>query len=222
MTDSKKNIAVVEEILALDLSPEVLRAVQSLKTGTLPPEMISNHPGKGGKVFSYVKHTHATQTMNDSGLLWDFHANIGDAVLYEDRSAAVPCTLTVRLVLTTGETIERSVTEVGAFEDGSGVMPKAMILASAASRGLPRCMMRMFGWGLELYPDSRTPPVGWWKALRGYAATKKIASSDLREELKKRGFEEKDLELRYEEAVQIINKMSEVKPEKFDDNGSGE
>lgn len=220
MTEDKKKLAMVDEILSLDLAPEVVQAVVSLKTGKLPPEMISNHPGKGGRIFSYVKHTHATMTMNNSGLLWDYDADVGNATLFEDRSAAVPCKLTVRLVLNDGSTIERHVTEVGAFEDGTGVMPKAMILASAASRGLPRCMMRMFGWGIELYPESATPPVGWWKALRGYAASKKIASKDLRAELKKRGFEEEDLELRYEEAVEIINEMSKEKPEKFnDDNG---
>jgi len=209
------NDSLAIQILAEDeITPETVRALTSLATARIPKEMISEHPGKGGRKFQYVKHTHATRVMLESGLLWDFKADVGNAMVFDDRSAAVPCTLTVRIQLRTGEWLERSVTEVGAFEDGGAGMPSAMMVASAASRGLPRCMMRMFGWGIELYPDSETPPVGWWRALTGLARKYKVDPKLLRDQLKEEGFSEDDLGPKFDEIVGIIKDLADYKEEK--------
>jgi len=194
-----------EQLLPLDqleLKPEVLRAVVAIRTRKIPPEMISEHPGKGGKKFRYLKHTNATDIMLDSGLPWDYE--VLSYQVFPDKSVSALCKLTVRLQLKDGTWVSRTITEVG-VHDGNvqPPLPTASAVAAAASRGLPRCIFRMFGLGKELYPDSVTPTAGWWSALNGYARNLKVAEADLIEALKKAGITKDDLEERYEEAIEI-------------------
>jgi len=198
-----------QELLPLDeieLKPEVLRSVVAIRTRTIPPEMISEHPGKSGKKFRYLKHTNATDIMLDSGLPWDYE--VLSYQVFPDRSVAALCRLTVKLHLKDGSWVSRTITEVG-VHDGNvqPPLPVASAVASAASRGLPRCIFRMFGLGKELYPDSVTPPAGWLRALLGYSKNLKIPEGDLIEALKKADITKENLQEHYEEAIEIVHSL---------------
>lgn len=205
--------AIQTLLLDKELSPQQLSALTALATQKIPDEMILSHPGKGAQTFRYVSHVHATQVMQDSGLLYDYHADVGKAQYFDqDHSAAVPCTLTVRLYIKDDDVwVDKSITEVGVFEDQAKTMPRAAVIAAAASRGLPRCMFRMFGFGKELYKESATPPIGWWAALTRFSRRMGVTDDDLAKRLKDEGFTGEELSNRYEEAIEIVKEMSSQK-----------
>jgi len=207
-----------KELAKVKVTPDHMEAILALRKREIPDKYISEHPGKGQQKFRYLKHTHATEVMLDSGLIFDYHVDIGNAIWFEeDHSAAVPCTLTVKLEVIDEEnpannkTIEKSVTETGFFQDGTSrkTMPRAAVITAAGSRGLPRCMMRMFGFGLDLYPEHSTPPKGWWAAFVGYAREYGVQIDAFREEIKTRGYTEDDLRPKFDEIMAILREMAE-------------
>lgn len=170
---------IKSELLDKRFTPEVLTARELIITGVTPEEAIKRHPGKGGKVFEYIKHTYGSETMRNAfGPTWGFKT--GRWEYFDDRSAAIECTLWVDYSLKddggepTGEYYRQEVTEVGMFEGGTS-MPKAFIIGSAASRGLMRCMMRMFGVGQEFYDkEDDVTPAGPWTALKRFGVSRGI------------------------------------------------
>lgn len=164
----------------VDITPQAARAIQAIQTGIIPKEQISAHPGKGGKVFRYVKHPHATQLMNDSfGMAWDWE--VTSPQVFDDGSAMTlgRMTLNVPYVDSHGmqQVHKRVIQEVGAFDPAPGnPMPKAMRIGSAASRALLKCMFRAFGFGKELYDlkDEEPSPDAAWNVLWNQAKNAKI------------------------------------------------
>lgn len=191
-----------------DLDNRTISAITSLRTGKIPDSMISTHPGKGKQVFRYVKHTHATQVLVDAFPILTFDWKILDWEVFADKSAAVRGQLDVHFKNKYGETITLTVIEIGVFEDltTSKAMPTAALVASAASRALPRSMMRMFGWGIELYPDAKTTPDGWWKAIKGIAASRspKVPEEIIVNWLKEHEITQEKLEEHYTEIVEFV------------------
>jgi hypothetical protein len=132
-----------------EISPRYLQAINAIATGKVPESAIQRHPGKGGKVFTYISHIWVNEQIRqffDQG--WSFDILSGN--MLGDGSAIAYGRLTLYIPLSDGSIFERHVTEVGAFE-GADSMPQAMKVASAASRSLVRCAMRAFGLGAEFY-----------------------------------------------------------------------
>lgn len=132
------------------ITPDMIASLQTLSTGEIPPEAVRERPGKGGKVFKYVEHTWLSRQLREGlGMWWSY--DVREARMLEDGTAMAIVSLKIHLPLQSGEMFTNSVTEVGVWEDSSGVMPHAMRIASAVSRGLARCAMRRFGIGEEFY-----------------------------------------------------------------------
>lgn len=136
------------------LSTEVLHALETLSTGTVPREAVKEHPGKGGKTFKYVSHIWVTQQLRRAfGQLWSM--KVQSYQVFQDGAVAL-VTLVLRIPTNDGVHgargyIENEITDVGAFDGGGGKMAAPMMIASAVSRGLVKCAMRRFGIGEEFY-----------------------------------------------------------------------
>jgi len=233
------------------ISPIVLEALNTLSTGTIPPEAIKTHPGKGGKIFSYVSHIYATKLMNSAmRFLWEFKVVSFEA--FDDGSAVALCNL--KIFIPVGDSfIEREFQEVGAWESQRITqakpaqviakdpmadekpktrakktplpestpeekasreygMTKAMIIASAASRGLLRCMMRAFNIGTEFYEDDeQLTNAQAWKQLSRYAANRGVNEQELIEFMKSKSFKGDQLADRFHEAFSLVYNYVEEK-----------
>jgi hypothetical protein len=165
------------------IDPKIAKAIQALRTSTIPKEQISEHPGKGGKKFKYVKHTHATMLMNDAfqqGWNWE----VVSYEVFQDTSACVLGRMTLNLPYDDNGTMkihQRIIQEVGNFQPIGGGMNSAASVSSAASRSLLKCMFRAFGFGKELYPDKdeEVTPKAAWNMLLQQAKRFKIEGPEL-------------------------------------------
>ena len=150
------------------ISVKTIQAVQALREAKIPANMIQTHPGKGGKTFSYLSHIYATELVINA--LDQFYSmDVLEARMCSDGTAYARVQFQVHVPMTqpdgTITFFTNSITEVGAFE-GSGKMPEAFMLASAASRGFVKCLMRRFGLGKELYQsDVQITPKEAWSSL---------------------------------------------------------
>jgi hypothetical protein len=199
---------VIGEVMDTQVSPEQLKAVHALRTAKIPKEHIKKHPGKGGKTFSFVPHTIATDTMNDAlGMNWDWE--ILDYNLYPDKSAVARGKLTVHWTDRSGQEHERVITELGGKETMGENSVLAYIVLGAASRALLRCMLRMFGYGRELYPDDEGGLTieQAWATLEQYAKTRRVSKDELVAAIKAEGITKTDLVDRFEEAYALIQKI---------------
>ena len=208
---------VTGEIVPFDthIAPDTMRAIEAIRTGKIPSSEISSHPGKGGKVFKYVKHTHATKLMNYAfGESWDWE--VTNPMIYSDGSASVLGRMTLHLPYTDldgkNQIYVRTIQEVGSFEPVGGTMPMAMRIGSAASRALLKCMFRAFGFGKELYPDidEAIGPKEAWNTLLQYAVKNKITQAELMAELRKRGIFTSEGKLTEEEQSFFVTKFEEM------------
>ena len=172
MTKSKALVPVFESTI---VDPRQVDALNALAAKRVPKNAISEHPGKGGKMFTYVKHTWVTETLQHGlGNAWSF--DVQDFQVFSD-SVAVRGTLTVLIPVNPAARqandppfITRTMTEIGIYELRNGV-PIAATVASAASRCLCRCVMRMFGIGIEFYKteSDEITPAHAWTTLKEYA-----------------------------------------------------
>ena len=197
------------EILDTQMSPESLKAITALRTAKIPKEYIKKHPGKGGKIFSYVSHVHATEDMHNAlGMNWDWQ--ILDYQLFPDRSAAARGQMTLHWTDREGGAHIRTITEVGGFEDLTGKFPSSNIVLGACSRALLRCMLRAFLYGRELYPEDESTPdeKATWNILVKYATLKKVPKEVLKKALKEAGFTAETLVDRFEEAYALVQKLA--------------
>jgi hypothetical protein len=205
------------EIVPFDthIAPNTMRAIQAIETGKIPSDQISSHPGKGGKIFKYVKHTHATKLMHDGfGQSWDWE--VLNPQIYSDGSASVLGKMTLHLPYKDddgkSQIYVRVIQEIGAFEPVGGTMPMAMRVSSAASRALLKCMFRAFGFGKELYPDmdEEISPKTAWNTLLQYAVKNKIAQADLMARFRKEKIFTSEGKLTEEEQSYFVTKFEEM------------
>lgn len=208
----ENQVEIVDSLLEQQISPEQLRSITALRTSRVPPQHISQHPGKGGKVFKYVKHIDATETMNNAfGMNWDWQ--IIETVMYPDKTATARGQMTLWFNDKNGNLRHRTITEVGAFEDLTGKMSHANIVLGACSRVLLRCMLRAFGYGQELY-DNDEPPMtnkmAWeiiWKYCHETLKVN-ISQTDLQAKLKEKGITGEVMVDRFEEAYALVAEIA--------------
>ena len=178
MTAKKSEQALValgDATFEIALSPEAVKAMQAIKGRKVPPDKVKTRPGKGGKTFSYMAHTYATETLLDG-----FGDRFSHEVLETGIDPAPPkgggpsAWARVRLQVHIPylqpdghiQFFTNTITEIGNFDSGGGAMSLAAMRSSAASRGLARCMMRRFGLGLEFYQnDKQLDGKGAWALL---------------------------------------------------------
>ena len=151
-----KQFSVPEEVLSTlgmaNATPRQIEAVNALASGEVPTHAISERRGRAGKTFKYVKHMYGNKLIRDAfGVLWSYEVLSTQA--YDDSSASALVCLTLYVPQESGPYLELRTTAVGAHEDTSGKMCKAFMVASAASRGLVKTLLRRFGLGSEFYED---------------------------------------------------------------------
>lgn len=233
----------------VQVTPEMLRAVNSLSVGMPPPETLKTHPGKGGKQFQYISHISATKTMNDAfRWLWEFKVVSFEA--FDDGSAVALCNLKLYFPIDDGQFIVREFQEVGAWESqaissikkapqkiikGDPLaepkqeipleketeeerktrefgMTKAMTIASAASRGLLRCLLRAFNYGYELYEsDDGMTNVQAWNQIKIYAIGRGVSEEELIDFMKLKKYKSDQLADRFQEIFTSIHQYAEEK-----------
>lgn len=193
----------------MQISPEYLERANALREKKVPANAIKVRPGKGGKTFSYIAHTWATETLQDVlKEFWSFDTIQWE--VFEDNSVAALVRLTQHVPYTDSRgtnVFSRSVTEIGAF-DNMMKIPKAMAVAAAVSRGLCRCMMRMFGLGIEFYKagdEGEMSAKDAWNVLWRFAQNKGMKDQNvLVAALKDKGISGATLVDNFQEAYHIV------------------
>ena len=176
------------ELTKPEINPEFLKAINALKKKKVPASAIQKRPGKGGKTFSYISHTWATETIQNAlGNLWSYDAIKWDVFTdnikgkdVQNVAALVKFTMHIPFESNgTMQLMDRSVTEVGSFVNEAR-MPTSNAIAAAISRGLCRCLMRMFGLGIEFYKsdDIQMTTVDAWSALWEFAQNQGFRDKD--------------------------------------------
>jgi len=208
----KKMSDIVRSEFDREISADVLSARQTLMNGKVPPHAHKTHQGKGGKMFDYFSHIWGTSQLRD-GLQAYWNMACKRWELFDDRSCAALVSLWVNWPLATGGYLVQEITEIGAFEDSSNKMPKAMIVASAVSRGLCKCMMRMFGIGSEFYEDDTeiTPALA-WTSLKKFAEARGVSEEQVIEKIKEAGITSENLIDRFGDAYGIVSELAGTKP----------
>lgn len=195
------------------LDPRQVASRNALLTGKVQHGVIRQHAGKG-KTFDYIPHTEGTQTMLDAfGRLWDWEVLNHD--VFADGSAVAYGRMTLFYYDPEGVLVHKqSIQEVGAREpitnkEGKIVSPTAFTVLGAASRSLLRCMMRAFGYGLELYreEDQEFTVEQALKVLEDYAKTRgfKKENRDVwTSAMKEAGINRENLIDRFQEAYTLV------------------
>ena len=180
--------AATTELTKSEINPEFLKAINALKKKKVPENAIQKRPGKGGKTFSYISHTWATETIQNAlGNLWSYDAIkwdvFTDTIKGKDvQNVAALVKFTMHIPFESNGTMElmdRSITEVGSFVN-EAKMPTSNAIAAAISRGLCRCLMRMFGLGIEFYKNEDSPmtTIDAWSALWEFAQNQGFRDKD--------------------------------------------
>lgn len=190
-----------------------IEAYNNLVAKKIPEDAIQTHPGKAGKTFTYVNHIWITeQLQNALGNMWSWE--VLSWQVYPD-SVAVLGKLTLHMPLSNGTIFDRVVTEIGSFDGGGGKMTTSNMVASAASRSLCRCVMRMFGLGIEFYKknkeDEPTADEA-WTSLKTYAKNQGVKwdegfSKEYGEAIKAAGITRENMVDRYADAYAILATM---------------
>ena len=205
MTDRVDTLALVmgyDDTSAM--SAERLTALNVLVSGKVPAHAVVKRPGRGGKKFSYVKHSYINDLLRDAfGYMWGYE--VLEVQAYDDHSAMALVRLTMYVPQDDGRYLEVPTTAVGAHEDTSGKMCKAFMVASAASRGLCKAAMRRFGVGREFYGDEATlSPAGAWATLKEFGARREISERDIAAKMKELGITGEMLVDRFQEAYDAV------------------
>lgn len=212
-TPETQEVQILDDLTTDQMSSKRLRAVNALVTAKVPKEHLRQHPGKGGKIFTYVPHTIATDTMNDAfGMAWNWE--IVETNLYPDKSATARGTLSLIFYDKSGNLRERKITEVGGFEGKGDGMSSANIVLGACSRALLRCMLRAFGYGRELYKDDEKEmtEAQAWGVLKAYAKTKKVSEEVLIQAIKEAGISSDMLVDKFEDAYALVAELAKNPP----------
>ena len=225
MTDQ---VTTLTEIMGYDtstMSAERLAALNVLVSGKVPTHAVVKRPGRGGKKFSYVKHSYVNDLLRDAfGYLWGYE--VLEVQAYDDHSASARVRLTMYIPQGDGQYLEVPTTAVGAHEDVTGKMCKAFMVASAASRGLCKAAMRRFGVGREFYGDSVTlSPAGAWATLKEYGSRLGVGEKTIVAEMERLGITSATLVDRFQEAYDAVAELAKrtgpVKPDELLDAARG-
>lgn len=190
-----------------------LAALNALVSGKVPASAVSTRKGRAGKTFSYLKHIYGNDLLRDAfGYMWGYE--VLEVQTYDDHSAIARVKLTMYIPLGDGQYLEIPTTTVGAHEDTSGKMCRAFMAASAASRGLCKCLMRRFGVGREFYGDGVTlSPAGAWAALKEFGARQGVSEETIVAEMKELGITKETLVDRFQEAYDAVSVLASQQPE---------
>jgi hypothetical protein len=211
------------EVLLPNIDPQTAQAIQAITTGKVQPNVIRQYNGKGGKLFSYIPHTDGTKTMQDAfGQRWDWEVVRHD--VFADGSAIAYGRISIHFFDQAGQQVHtRVIQEVGGREpivnkDGKVTSVTAFTVLGAASRSLLRCMMRAFGYGLELYreEDEDFTVEQAYLVLQDYARTQGLKDERHRwvDALKAIGITKENMLDRFEEAYKAIYEVGkQVKQE---------
>jgi len=207
----KKVSEIIRSEFGKEISPEVIAARQNLMSGEIPPHARKVHQGKGGKMFHYFSHAWGTSQLRD-GLQAYWNMACRSWEIFDDRSCAALVSLWVNWPTKDGYLVQE-ITEIGAYEDSTNKMPKAMIVASAVSRGLCKCMMRMFGIGAEFYEeDAEMTPEMAWTSLKKFAIARGVEEQVLIDKIKEAGITKDNLLDRFGDAYSIVSELAGTKP----------
>jgi hypothetical protein len=156
MTKKTQAVTVIEHDESA-LIVQSTRALNALRQRKVDRKFVSTHPGRGGKTFSYIDHAHVSDTLLDAFGPWFSH-DVIEAHILEDNSTYALVRLTMHEPIfdeggRLSHTVDTTITEVGTSpaSPGGGTMDFSYRIASAASRGLVKCVARRFGYGLEFY-----------------------------------------------------------------------
>jgi hypothetical protein len=176
--------AELPSLIDARLDSNAAKALQVFVSGKLPPEAIKTHPGKGGKTFSYVSHAWITRRLQDLPLPIVWSWNVLDYQILKDGSPIVRAELIVETTMPDGKVITKKITEVGTAAGDMGSMSDANKILSSASRALCRCVMRMFGVGLEFYQNEDAMTADAAKETIFGAVDKNISNVEARKKVK--------------------------------------
>ena len=174
--------AVMFNAAGVNISPHVAEAQMAIATKSVPLRAIKTRQGRGGKVLQYIDHIFATETIQ-KGLLQTWSFDIVSYEIFEDKSVLAIVKFTYLVPYNNAGKIDwitRSVTEAGNYVNDMK-LPGAPAVAAAASRGLVRCLMRMFGFGIQFYKggeDEETPEMA-WTTVEKFAKDNKIPIQDV-------------------------------------------
>ena len=207
MTDQ---VSTLTEVMGYDTSAmdaKRLAALNALVSGKVPARAISTRKGRAGKTFSYLKHIYGNDLLRDAfGYMWGYE--VLEVQVYDDHSAIALVRLTMYIPQGNGQYLEIPTTTVGAHEDVTSKMCSAFMAASAASRGLCKCLMRRFGVGREFYGDGiALSPAGAWATLKEFGARRKITEESIAAKMKELGIAGEELVDRFQEAYDAVSTM---------------
>jgi hypothetical protein len=189
-----------------NVTPQVTEARIALQTKTLPLHAIKTRSGRG-KSLQYVKHTYATRVIQD-GLLPTWSFDIVSYEIFQDKSVLALCRFAYKIPFTNPDGtitwIDRSVTEAGNFLNDLK-LPGAPAVAAAVSRGLVRCLMRMFGFSIELYEheDEMTPDNA-YTAIFTFAQRNSVSQERLHEIMQAIGITQNNIVDRFNDLFDAI------------------
>lgn len=210
------------------VGPEQLKSFNAIMGKKIPESAKKKRPGKSGKSWTYVEHTWITRTLQE-GLQNQWSFEVLDWEVFREEitvgkkkkpsvNIATRCQFTLHIVIDDGITdgtkkvLDRRITEVGVFEKMPS-MPTAMAIASAASRGLCRCVMRALGLGLEFYEsdDIDMNPNEAWTALKNFGISQGANWTDEWQkefitELDEAGITRENIVDKYDQAYHILAK----------------
>jgi hypothetical protein len=231
-----KKVSAGEEKALVELSdnlvhPEQLKAMNVFINKQIPEDAIKTRPGGDGKMYDYISHIWVTEQMQRAfGNAVDFE--VLDWEVFQDQpfkkgaetkmtiSVAARVKLTIRIIIdpelrkfpTDPMYFERVVIETGVFHKQGIKMPIAMAVASAVSRGLCRCVMRMFGVGIHLYKNEEEMTfVQMWQTLKDFAENQqpgiwtKEFETAFADHLKTKGVTKDNMADKFAIAYELIN-----------------
>lgn len=216
---NKPNTDSAIEVLNVSIDPAAAQSRRALETGKAQHGIIRQYSGKAGKTFSYIPHTDGTKTMQGAfGQLWDWE--VVKHEVFSDFSAVAYGKMTLYYYDPDGNLVhKRVIQEVGGREpitnkEGKVVSTMAFVVLGAASRSLLRCMMRAFGYGLELYreEDEEFTVEQAFKVLEEYAKTRGMSND--RDvwvtALKDAGITRENMLDRFEDAYKMVYQAGEA------------
>lgn len=219
------------------ITAQTVEAWNVLTTGIVPKDKLKHRKGYPRDI-PYVDHVYATALMNEA-FRWNWDFEVLDTQLYPDGSTVAITRLTVYMPIgvnrVTGEPIwkTRVVTEVGAFEmylrrdkngdpildpatgDVQATMGTSDRIASAASRGLVKCMERAFGIGAELKSEPHEmTSLDAWNSLLAFGLARGMERDTIIATVKDAGITKDDLLDRFQEAYTLVYERTKDKGDK--------